>query len=252
MRIGAQLYTVRDYCKTEEDLRNTLKKLAEFGYEYVQVSGVNLEPKVIREACDELGLKIRLTHTNPDRLLNDPTAVIEDHKVFGCNYVGIGAMPEKYKGSYEGLKNFIKDYSEVAKVLKDNGMSFHYHNHSFEFVKFEGKTGFDIMLEETVVGDWFFIFDTYWAQHGGVNPAEYIERMEGRIKALHFKDMRMEGSTQMFASIGSGNLNWDRIIDACNKINVEYAFIEQDAHFVDDAITELGRSYRFLNAKGLK
>ena len=70
MRIGAQLYTVRDYCKTEEDLRNTLKKLAEFGYKYVQVSGVVLEPKVIREICDEIGLKIKLTHTNPDRLLN--------------------------------------------------------------------------------------------------------------------------------------------------------------------------------------
>ena len=251
MRIGAQLYTVRDYCKTEVDLRDTLKKLADFGYEYVQVSGVGLESKVIREACDELNLKITLTHTNPDRLLNDPKAVIEEHKIFGCEYIGIGAMPGKYMGSYEGLKNFIKDYNEVAKVIADNGMSFHYHNHSFEFVKYEGKIGFDIMIEETAKGEWFFIFDTYWAQHGGVNPTEYIEKLDGRIKALHFKDMRMEGSTQKFAAIGSGNLNWDKIIEACKKTNVEYAFIEQDTHFIDDAITELGRSYKFLSSKGL-
>lgn len=252
MFIGAQLYTVRDHCKTEEDFKETLKKLSNFGYKYVQVSGVNLEPKFIREVCDDLGLKIVVTHTNPDRLLADPLAVIEDHKILGCDNIGIGAMPGKYQGSYEGLKNFINDYSKVAKIIKENGMTFNYHNHSFEFEKYNGKTGFDIMIEETVKGEWFFIYDTYWAQHGGANPVDYIEKLNGRIVAMHFKDMAIVGGTQKFASIGSGNLNWDDIISACYKTNVPYAMIEQDAHFVDDPISELGRSYEFLYNKGLR
>ena len=30
--LGAQLYTLRDYCKTIDDIRGTLKRVAEIGY----------------------------------------------------------------------------------------------------------------------------------------------------------------------------------------------------------------------------
>ena len=39
MEIGAQLYTVRDYCQNLEDFSETLKKVSDIGYRYVQVSG---------------------------------------------------------------------------------------------------------------------------------------------------------------------------------------------------------------------
>lgn len=39
MIVGAQLYTVRDFCKTPEDLAETLKKIADIGYTSVQLSG---------------------------------------------------------------------------------------------------------------------------------------------------------------------------------------------------------------------
>ena len=39
------------------------------------------------------GLKIVLTHTDPNRILNDTEAVIREHDVMGCDYIGIGMMP---------------------------------------------------------------------------------------------------------------------------------------------------------------
>ena len=39
MRIGAQLYTVREFCATLEDFAETIKKVADIGYTTVQVSG---------------------------------------------------------------------------------------------------------------------------------------------------------------------------------------------------------------------
>ena len=39
MIIGAQLYTLRDYCKNLDDFSETLKKVADIGYTSVQVSG---------------------------------------------------------------------------------------------------------------------------------------------------------------------------------------------------------------------
>ena len=39
MEIGAQLYTVRDFCKTTEDFSQTLKKIADIGYKNVHFAG---------------------------------------------------------------------------------------------------------------------------------------------------------------------------------------------------------------------
>ena len=92
MKVGAQLYTVRDLCKTAEEFRETLHKLYDIGYRDVQISAINLPPKEIRAICDEVGMKIIITHSSPNRILNDTAAVIEEHRLLGCDYVGIGEI----------------------------------------------------------------------------------------------------------------------------------------------------------------
>lgn len=39
MRIGAQMYTVRDSCQTLEGFAESLRRIADIGYRIVQVSG---------------------------------------------------------------------------------------------------------------------------------------------------------------------------------------------------------------------
>ena len=39
MKIGAQFYTIRDFCKTLDDFSESLKKVADIGYKTVQISG---------------------------------------------------------------------------------------------------------------------------------------------------------------------------------------------------------------------
>ena len=174
MKIGAQLYTVRDCCKTAEEFRTTLSALYEIGYRYVQISAINLPPEVIRSVCDETGMKVVITHTNPDRILNDTAAVIQEHRQLGCEYVGIGALPGQYGRSLDGIRRFAADFHSAAHVLLENGMSLHYHNHSFEMEKTDGKMWFDALIEETDPDAFFFILDVYWLQHGGLSPVEYI------------------------------------------------------------------------------
>lgn len=249
MKIGAQLYTVRDCCKTAQEFKDTLQKLYEFGYRDVQVSGINLPVKEIREICDEVGMKIIITHCHPDRILNETEAVAEEHKILGCNYVGLGALPTQYERSSEGIKRFVEDFNRAGRILKDYGMSFHYHNHSFEMEKSEGKLWFDTMIEESDPEVFFFILDVYWLQHGGLSPVDYINKLGKRIKVLHYKDFAIRDWKQKFASIGSGNLNWDAIIDASLKQGIPYAMIEQDSDFLDDPVSELGRSFAFLKGR---
>ena len=56
MKLGAQLYTIRDFCKDTESLNESLKKVAEIGYKYIQLSGFPYDPVAVKKTADELGL----------------------------------------------------------------------------------------------------------------------------------------------------------------------------------------------------
>jgi sugar phosphate isomerase/epimerase len=61
--------------------------------------------------------------------------------------------------------------------------------------------------------------------------------------------MAIEGkSEQRFAPIGSGNLNWAAIIEACRASAVEWAIVEQDTSYGKDAFDCLAERYKFLIA----
>ncbi len=229
-RVGAQLYTIRQFTQTLEDIAASMKKIKEIGYNAVQVSGFGpVDPHKVKEIMDEQGLTICATHIGYDRLKNDLKGVIDQHKLWNCKYVGLGAMPREYAQSAEGYVKFAKEASEIARVLADNGLRFIYHNHNFEFMKFDGVIGMDILLNETDPEVFDFEIDTYWVQAGGGNPVDWIKKVKGRMKVVHFKDMGVDNSRQqMMTEVGEGNLNWLDIINACVETGVEWALVEQD------------------------
>ncbi len=66
MQIGAQSYTVRQYCQTEKDLGESLEKIAAIGYRNIQLSVIGpIPPERVKHLCDANGLRIVLTH-NPE------------------------------------------------------------------------------------------------------------------------------------------------------------------------------------------
>ena len=124
MIIGAQGYTIREFAQNEADLRVTAKKLHDIGFKTLQVSAFgDIDPHIIREICDENELQIIVTHTNPLLILENTEKVIENHKALGCKHVGIGAMPEKYRGSLEGMRQFLKDLDRKSTRLNSSHMS---------------------------------------------------------------------------------------------------------------------------------
>lgn len=229
-RVGAQLYTIRQFTKTLEDIAASMKKIKEIGYNAVQVSAFGpVDPRKVKDIMDAEGLTICATHIGYDRLKNDLQGVIEQHKLWNCKYVGLGAMPPEYAKSAEGYVKFAKEASEIARVLADNGLRFIYHNHNFEFMKFDGVTGLEILLNETDPEVFDFEIDTYWVQAGGASPVEWIKKVKGRMKVVHFKDMGVDSNRQqVMTEVGEGNLNWPDIIDACVETGVEWAMVEQD------------------------
>jgi sugar phosphate isomerase/epimerase len=249
--IAAQLYTLRDFTKTPSDIRETFNKVSDLGYEAVQVSGMGpIEPEALKEIADESGLKIIATHIGYERICNEPAAVVADHKLWGCRHVAIGGLPQEYR-SEEGFSRFAREASKAVQPLIDAGLTFSYHNHSFELQRFGEKTGMQMLVEDSDVRNFSFEIDTYWIQHGGANPVSWLRKLRDRMYVVHLKDMAMEGSKQLFAEVGEGNLEWEAIIKACQEAGIEWYIIEQDT-CQRDPFDSLKTSLDNLRAMGLQ
>ncbi len=249
--IAAQLYTVRDFTQTPADIIQTMKKVAAAGYEAVQLSALGpMEPAELREVCDGEGLTICSTHTDYERMRDEPEAVIEEHKILDCQYPAIGGLPAEYRNA-QGFAKFAKEASQVAARLAEGGLTFGYHNHNFELEKFGDRTGLQILLEDSDPRYFTFEIDTYWVQAGGGSPVAWINKLKDRLPLLHLKDMTMRGREQIMAEVGEGNLDWPGILEAAKNVGVVWYIVEQDT-CERDPFESLNISLDNLKAMGLE
>lgn len=251
-RIGAQYYTLRDSIQNIEDFDTTCKKVAEIGYQVIQISGTPLPAEAMRKVTDKYGLKTVVTHRGFPDFVKNVDEIIAYNRILDSEFCGIGSMPFEYTENRETLADFIQKTNQAAEKIKKAGMTLAYHNHAFEFAKIDGKTIMDWLLEETDPENVQFTVDTYWVQFGGVNPADFIRKVGKRAALIHFKDFAMDQKEihkQKMAEVGQGNLDWDGIIKACEEAGAKYALVEQDI-CERDPFESMKMSYEFLKTKG--
>ena len=230
IQLGPQLYTAREFTQTPEGIENTFRICHENNYETVQISGFGPLPiDQMTALLDKYQIKVCCTHSSFDRMKNDLDALIDEHKKMNCPVIGLGAMSAEYRETPDGVFKFIEDITPIAAHIKEAGLQFAYHNHNFEFQRTsDGRLVMDVLLEDTDPDLFHFIPDTYWLQMGGVNPAEYLRKMNGRVEVCHFKDFAVNGVTPVFAEVGCGNINLFECFKACQEIGVSSIVIEQD------------------------
>ena len=252
MEIGAQFYTLRDYCKTLEDFSESLKKVADIGYRTVQISGVcAYEPEWLAEKLRENGLRCAITHYDLEKIKNQPEQTVKDHAVFGCRYIGIGCMP----GGLTEAKQydaFVSGFFPAAQKIAENGALLMYHNHQFEFMRSDdGRLYLERLAEAFSPKELGFTLDTYWVQYGGGSPAQWLKKLSGRVPCLHLKDMAIVANQQRMAVVGEGNIDFDAIFQSAEGAGVKYMLVEQDDCYGEDPFACLKRSYAYLKAQGL-
>lgn len=251
MLLGAQTYTIRQFMQSERDFAESMRRLAQMGYTSIQLSGAGpLKPEFIRAACDDNGLTIVLTHTKPERILNDIDGVIREHQTLGCKYVGIGSMPERYRCD-AWIDRFAVDYTAPAQELKDAGMYLMYHNHNFEWQRLaNGRRMIDVLLSQMPAELMGVTLDTYWVQAAGADVLAWIDSLAGRIPCLHLKDMAVCGFQQRFAPVGEGNMDFARILQHAQAAGVEHILVEQDDCYGESPFDCLGRSLKHVREMG--
>ena len=253
--VGAQLYSVRKLMQTKQDIDATFKRISEMGYTTVQLSGQNreIEDAFYADKLSEYGLKCVVTHNSLKDFEEDTDALVRRHKAWNTVYAGLGAMPGEYHQDAEGFRRFAQKANEIGKKLKDSGLVFVYHNHAFEFCRYDGVLGMDVLFDN--FGDNVqFELDTYWVQAGGADPVAWIRKVGGRMDVAHFKDMCATSGfnpVQTMVPVGAGNLNWKAIKAACEETGVRYAEVEQDnASDMDDPLGQMEISANNLKRMG--
>ena len=214
MILGAQFFTLREFCKTLEGLDETMKKVADMGYTAIHLSGVcPYEAEWVAERAKAYGLKIAITHFDFKKIINDTEATIEFHKKMDCKYIGFGGSPAlllKYD-------EFLSQVTAATEKIAEAGLRFSYHNHDTEFARCpeSGKIYLDDLCDHFTPDKMAITMDTYWVQAGGGDPAYWIEKLKGRTPCVHFKDMvgyfEVDANgkptrTHRIAPLGEGNI----------------------------------------------
>ena len=186
-----------------------------------------------RSILDGEGLFCCATHVALKRLEEEFEQVVEEHHILGCEHLAVASLPVEYRTSEEGFVRAARLMSDLGLKLAEKGLTLSYHNHSFEFARFGGRTGLEILYQESDPQGLKAELDTYWVQHGGGSPSAWCRKLAGRLPLVHLKDMAIvldeEGGTrQAFAEVGQGNLDWPVIIEACEAAGCQWYLVEQD------------------------
>lgn len=239
--IAVQPYTVRE--ALSRDYAGTLEKLSAIGFEGIEL-GPPPEGMTVSEQkalLARLNLQVVGAHASFDNLDVDFGKLIDYLHEVGGRYVAVSMKFE----SKEDVLRKAERFNRIGKLCRDAGTTFLYHNHDWEFERYDGEYVLDLILRETDPELVKLELDTYWVAKGGEDPAAFLRKLKGRCPLLHIKDMEA-GDERFFAEIGEGVLDFHAIADAAAEVGTEWLIVEQDASR-RDPLDSLAISYRNLS-----
>ena len=215
--ISIQLFTIRD--QLAADFQGTLNALGRIGYKRVEHAGfVGRTAAQFKAGLDQAGLRSTSGHVQIpqpfdaaawQRSLDDARTLRSIYIVqpfFGINF-GTGEVVRD-RATWAA---FARDLNRAGRMARDAGLRMGYHNHNWEFFRLTddpSRTAFDVLIEETDPRLVHFELDLFWVTRGARDPVDILERIDGRVRQYHCKDMNQAGS---FEDLGLGLLDFPRI-----------------------------------------
>jgi sugar phosphate isomerase/epimerase len=276
--IGLQLYTLGDDVRTDVDA--ALAKVAKIGFRDLELPQTyGLAPAALKAAADRAGVKFSAIHLAdtpniPATALSFKSPVqriADDLGALGVRDAALAIVPfpasfkmnpgESFQaGIARNLAEAGADHwkrtaarlNERAAELKRAGIRLGYHNHNIEFAPVGGTTGWDILRAETDPGLVFFEIDVGWIAAAGLDPAHFLDAHKGRVRWMHVKDLKASTKTNFALSmnpteVGSGEMDWPKVLAAAERAGVEHYYLEQEAPFTMPRIDAATTGYAFLS-----
>ena len=248
--LGIQLYTVRDDMK--KDPAGTLKRLARIGYTAVEHAGYKdrrfygYSPADFKQVLADTGLRMMSGHSffgakQYDKSKDDFTGewkyTIEDAATVGMKYVISPGLDESFCKTPDDFKRYMALYNKAGELCKKAGITFAYHNESYEFSHtFDNTRLYDLLLSLTdasLVAQQIDIGNMY---DPGGRAMDYLKRYPGRFALMHVKDQigksanAQNGTPTESTILGTGVVGVKTIIDYAGRSGTRHFIIEQESY----------------------
>jgi len=230
--VGLQLYTLRGELSKDPDA--TMKRVAEIGYKEVETFGYTdgkffgKTPQAFKEQLKSLGLTSPSGHYMPNQLKSGWDKIVDDAATIGQKYMACAYIMPAERTKADDYKGFVDLFNKAAETCKKAGIQFVYHNHDFEFQPLNGQLGYDIILKGTDPKLVKMELDLYWTIIAGKDPVDLFKQNPGRFPLVHMKDIAKTEKKE-FAEVGTGSVDFQRILNAAKIGGIQHYFVEQDA-----------------------
>jgi sugar phosphate isomerase/epimerase len=229
--IGLELYSVRD--ELARDLPNTLKKVAQFGYQVVEFYAPYFKwtppyAKDVRSQMDDLGLRCLSTHNGFESFASAENLnhAIELNQILGTRYIVLASAPGSANG-LDGWKQLCQQLTTSVEQLKPHGLSAGYHNHQAEWVKLENGQRIIEVIAANTPKEFMLQLDVGTCEEAGADPVAWVNANPGRIKTMHLKDWAPDQGYRVL--FGEGKTPWKDLVAAAKSVGgAEYFLIEQE------------------------
>lgn len=237
--------------EAEKDFWGTMQKVAEIGYQGIE-EGMKLlegDVKSNMERFHGLGLSVAAVGTSREQLRDDLESLIGKAKALETKRATVWWSG---CGTREEILRDAELYNSSGARLAAEGLTLCYHNHEHEFLKiFNGVNALEILAEHTDPRYLSFELDIAWATFGGEDPVRLLKKMEGRIPAIHVKDLYGLQIRDQFTAVGTGAVKVREAMLAAADTGVEWAIVEQDRLRNLTSLETITLSYLYLKENGL-
>ncbi|MFT6758821.1 MAG: sugar phosphate isomerase/epimerase [Chitinophagales bacterium] len=242
--LAVQTYTVRKHLKSPAAIETTFARLKELGVSAVELARIKFEPAeiaAVARACQSNDMQVGSSQITLDYLSKNFDWVVDFHRQLNCTNVAVSVLPVALIiGGVEKWYDFAKQLDELGAKYAESGLNLLFHHHDFEFRKYDGKLGLDILLANTSPENLGLVIDTYWTQRGGRSPENMIIDYADRVKVVHLRDFMIRWKyfdlLPQDCELGQGNLDIKRIVQSCIDAKVEFMAIEQTSSKPFDSI----------------
>jgi len=251
-QLGVQTYTFRRSISADPaKVLDTIKKL---GFTEIEGGSGKMHPADFKKLCDERGISIPSTGAGYEDLVNKIDSVVWRAKMLGAKFVMCAWIPHQDNVlTFENARKAVEDFNKAGKILKENGLTFCYHAHGYEFQPYENGTLLDYMFKNTNPEYVSFQMDIFWIQFGGGDPVGLLKKYGNRWKMMHIKDMRkgikkdLTGLTSVEndVTLNTGELDLPAILKEAKRIGIKHYFIEDES---SSYATQVPQSIAYLKS----
>ncbi|MHC5149654.1 sugar phosphate isomerase/epimerase family protein [Stenotrophomonas rhizophila] len=226
--IAVQMYTLRDAGTLDQQL----KIVHDAGVGAVETVGTqNVSAAELKHLLDRYSIKAISSHVQLADLRSDLAGVVAFNRSIGNTTLVVPYLDEKDRPTdAAGWTALGQELGRIAAEANIQGMRLAYHNHDFELVDFNGKTGLELLFA-AAGPDLQTELDLAWVARAGHDPVVMLGKFRGHVFAVHAKDNAPKGQAEDeggFAAVGQGVLDWNAILPAAAAAGVQWYIVEHD------------------------